>query len=278
MVDVFISHSSEDLRLVSQLVDLFRTSLNLGAHQIRCTSLDGYRLPAGARTDEQLRGEALAASAFVAVLSPFSLSSHYVLFELGARWGAQRPFIPLLAPGTGYQALRGPLTGFNALNCESSGQLHQLITELGEGLDARVESPAVYQRQIDAILYAGHSGEGQGVPPQVAPPHSTADVSEVDPDGRLATPEGGYSEAEQLIRRHCEREWPDDYNMRSYCVKQQREALAVLKQGRPHDILEEVFLGIRSKCAAEWPDDYNMRRYCEKQQIDSYRDLERESG
>jgi hypothetical protein len=53
VVDVFISHSREDLRLVSQVVDLLRTSLNLSAQQIRCTSLDGYRLPAGADTDEK---------------------------------------------------------------------------------------------------------------------------------------------------------------------------------------------------------------------------------
>ncbi len=62
--------------------------------------------------------------------------------------------------------------------------------------------------------------------------------------------------------------------MRNYCLKQQREALAVLEQGRPDDIPEEVFAGIRNKCAVEWPEDYNMRRYCEKQQLDSYRELE----
>jgi hypothetical protein len=92
-----------------------------------------------------------------------------------------------------------------------------------------------------------------------------------------STGEDDYSEAEQVIRRHCEREWPNDYNMRNYCIKQQREALTILKQGRPHDIPEEIFAGIRNKCSAEWPEDYSMRQYCEKQQLDSYRELERES-
>ncbi len=62
--------------------------------------------------------------------------------------------------------------------------------------------------------------------------------------------------------------------MRNYCLKQQHEALIVLKQGRPEDIPEGVFAGIRNKCADEWPEDFNMRRYCEKQQFDSYRELE----
>ena len=53
--------------------------------------------------------------------------------------------------------------------------------------------------------------------------------------------------------------------MRNFCIEQQREALNVLKQGRPDDIPEEVFDGIRNKCAVDWPEDYNMRRYCEQQ-------------
>ncbi len=274
MVDVFISHSSEDSELAKQLVDLLRSSFNLSAPQIRCTSLDGHGLPAGANTDEQLREEALDARAFIAILSPFSLASHYVLFELGARWGAKRPFVPLLAPGTGYQALRGPLRGLNALDCEGAGQLHQLVWDLGEVLGTRAESLAVYQRHIEAILYSGHSREGQGSRPRVASTQSGEDASEVDPNEGSTSTENDYSEAEQVMRRHCEREWPGDYTMRDYCLKQQREALTVLEQGRPDDIPEEVFAGIRNNCAVEWPEDFNMRRYCEKQQFDSYRELE----
>ena len=89
--------------------------------------------------------------------------------------------------------------------------------------------------------------------------------------------EDAYLNAEQVIRQHCAREWPEDYSMRNYCIGRQRDALAILKQGRPHDIPEDVFERIRSRCAAEWPEDYSMRQYCEKQQFDSYRELEAES-
>lgn len=275
MVDVFISHSSEDSQLARQLVDLLRSSLNLRAEQIRCTSVDGYRLPAGVDSDDQLRDEALAARAFISIISPFSLASAYVLFELGARWGTKQPLIPLLAPGTGPQALRGPLTGLNALSCESAAQLHQLVSDVGRTLGIEAESPAVYESNIEAILYSGHSQESQGAPSRQGAPPSGA--PEVDRYGESSSLEDDFSDAEKVIRQHCEREWPDDYNMRSYCTRQQRQALAILKRGRPNDIPEEVFAGIRSKCAAEWPDDYHMRQYCEKQQCDAYRELERES-
>ena len=66
-----------------------------------------------------------------------------------------------------------------------------------------------------------------------------------------------YSDAEQVIKRHCQHEWPSDYSMRSYCVKQQLDALATLRRGCPPEIATEVFASVREKCAREWPDDYS---------------------
>ncbi|WP_041555413.1 toll/interleukin-1 receptor domain-containing protein [Nostoc sp. PCC 7524] len=57
MIKIFISHSSIDKELVSKLVELFRASLNIPSREIRCTSLDGYRLPGGANFNDQLRQE-----------------------------------------------------------------------------------------------------------------------------------------------------------------------------------------------------------------------------
>jgi hypothetical protein len=135
----------------------------------------------------------------------------------------------------------------------------------------------VDQRHIDAIVYSGHSQEIQGTPPQPEASPSGIGSSTADQNEELLALKDDYSDAEQVIRRHCEREWPENYNMRNYCTKQQRRALSTLKQGRPQDIPEEVFAEVRSKCAAEWPEDYGMRQYCEKQQFDSYRELERGS-
>lgn len=268
MVDVFISHSGEDSWLAGQLVNLLRSSLGLRSRQIRCTSVDGYRLPAGADVDEQLRKEVLASRVFVSILSPSSLGSVYVLFEIGARWGTSQPLFPLLAPGMEPGALRDPLSGLNALSCKSAGQLHQLVSDMATTLGMEPEPPEVYESNIETILYSASTQENQG----------EVGASKGDPDEGTSAPKDDYADAEQTIRRHCEDEWPDDYSMRSHCTKQQREALAVLKQGRPPDIPEDVFARIRVKCAADWPEDYNMRRYCEKQQFDSYRELERESG
>jgi hypothetical protein len=57
MIELFISHSSRDSELAGLLVRLFRNALNLDPEKIRCTSLNGYRLPVGADVGESLRTE-----------------------------------------------------------------------------------------------------------------------------------------------------------------------------------------------------------------------------
>jgi hypothetical protein len=273
MIRLFISHSSEDVEFASLLVQLLSTALGLRAKDIRCTSLDGYRLPGGADFDEQLREEALAAEGFVGIVSPQSMSSAYVLFELGARWGARKHLIPLLAPGLKSHILKGPLKGLNALSCDNMAELHQLIGELANTLNVDVESPAAYQRGIDAVIYHATTSEtpfeGAAAPPVVAAVSSTAGSAKLQISGA-----NEYAEAEAVITQHCEREWPDDYSMRAYCVTQQRAAVAKLIVGAPAEIPADVFTQIRRKCAREWPDDYAMRQYSEDQQLTAYRRLQ----
>jgi hypothetical protein len=79
----------------------------------------------------------------------------------------------------------------------------------------------------------------------------------------------------QTIRAHCLSEWKDDFQMRAYCEKQQREAVQVLAIGRPRDVSQEEFVSVRRRCASEWPADFQMRAYCQKQQYEGIRELRR---
>jgi hypothetical protein len=148
---VLISHSSKDEVLASALIDLLRSGLGLLPNQIRCSSVDGYRLPAGVNTDAQLRAEVRASKVLIGLITPNSLASPYVLFELGARWGAGEIMVPLLA-GVTPDKLRGPLSGMNALLCSSEEQLHQALVETGAHLTLAVQSPAAYLKQLRNVI------------------------------------------------------------------------------------------------------------------------------
>jgi hypothetical protein len=105
---IFVSHSAQDAEVAGQLVALIRLAFNLPAQDIRCTSVDGSRLPGGAYTDGQLRKEILSADVLIGLISKSAIGSAYVMFELGARWGIAKPLIPVLAPGSDSSLLAGP--------------------------------------------------------------------------------------------------------------------------------------------------------------------------
>ena len=266
MIKIFISHSSRDKESAAALAELFRNSLKLSKSEIRCTSVDGYRLPAGVNTDEQLRREVLEAPAMVGVVSHQSFESAYVLFELGARWGKNAFLVPVLAPGVSASVLKGPLSSLNALSCDSASQMHQLVSDFAAQLDLPLESPSSYHEYIDAILK---------IPPKDKVAHPTEIHAEND---KVTTISGikdtdEYSNAEQIIKKKCEEEWPDDYQMRAYCEEKQRAAVERLRSEKGQGIPVEVFNRIRRKAALEWPRDYQMRVYTEEKQIQSYRKL-----
>jgi hypothetical protein len=151
-LDVFISHTSADSDLAEHLIHLLQQGLRLADETIRCTSVDGYRLPAGASTDETLRREVRESKVFIGLITPASMKSAYVLFELGARWGAEMHFAPLLARGADAKLLRGPLSGFNALSAESEDQMHQLLEEVGKSLQVKRQSPASYGKILRTFV------------------------------------------------------------------------------------------------------------------------------
>lgn len=147
---IFISHSSKDADLALALIDLLKAGLAIAADQIRCSSVDGYRLPVGVNTEDKLRDEVNAAKVVIGLITPNSLSSYYVMFELGARWGADRFLAPLLA-GVKTSELSGPLSLLNALSASNDAQLHQLLADIARQLGLLVQPAASYVRNIAAV-------------------------------------------------------------------------------------------------------------------------------
>ena len=136
-MDVFVSHSSKDANFTHALVRLLRVALGLSAAQIRATSIEETQLRAGSDVDESLRAEVRDSRVFIAVLSPNSLASTYVLFELGARWGADKKMLPVLMPNMSSEQLDIPLNRLYARKSDRLGLL-SLIEQIAETLSIRV--------------------------------------------------------------------------------------------------------------------------------------------
>jgi len=150
---IFISHSSADAKAAEALVDLIRSALNVSAKDIRCTSVEGYKLPAGADSNQQLRSEVFECQAFIVLLSPASMSSIYVMFELGARWGAGRYLAPIMIDGTSGGDLKAPLSAIHAINGVSEADMYQLVDDLAQRLELAPEKPAVYSKALRSFCH-----------------------------------------------------------------------------------------------------------------------------
>lgn len=149
---LFISHSAHDAQIAKHLVALFQRSLRIPSQKIRCSSVDGFRLPVGVATDEAIRQEVFDATLFLAIVTPTGLRSSYVLFELGARWGAKRPLLPLLAAGTTPTDIPPPMKGVNALSLSERNQVLQLVEDVGSTISVRREPVAVYLGEVDVLV------------------------------------------------------------------------------------------------------------------------------
>ena len=162
-IAVFISHSSRDLPVASALARLLEQGLGLNREEIRCTSAPEYRLSAGVDFDDVLRTEVAAARMLIGLVTPHSRESEYVLFELGARWGARLPLVPLLACGSTSTDLPVPLARLNAVTSYEGAQLHQLLNDVAAQLNRKVRPAHSYDGELKEVLRYGAMPQPTGM-------------------------------------------------------------------------------------------------------------------
>jgi nucleoside 2-deoxyribosyltransferase len=86
---VFISHSGVDQVFAGKL-------RNLLFHRVNAQVFTADDLSAGEKWETKLRNELSAADVVVALLSPSSVESSWVLQEIGAAWALQKPILPVV--------------------------------------------------------------------------------------------------------------------------------------------------------------------------------------
>lgn len=151
-IKIFISHSKLDEDLAKALVKLLIGSLKIEKEEIRCTSVPGYKFDPGINTNEAIRKEVNESALLIGLLTPHSLTSTFVLFELGARWGLQKPLIPLLANESDFKDLPTPIQHTNAVKIEKEEDLFDLIEAISKKLEISTEKISSYGDEIKLVL------------------------------------------------------------------------------------------------------------------------------
>lgn len=159
MIRIFVSHSHADAAIAEAFADLFQSAFQLGCEAIRCSSVPRYGLQFGVEVPRQIRDEVLGASVLIGIVTESSRESAWVLFELGARWGAARVLIPVLAPNVGVDLLPPPIRDANAMTCSYENVI-KLVEEIAPLLGERIPRASTYTKHIDAVLKAAGAAGG----------------------------------------------------------------------------------------------------------------------
>jgi len=151
-IEIFISHSKLDEDLAGALIDLLMEALGISRTKIRCTSVVGHKLSGGTPIETRLREEINSSKIFLGLLTPSSLESTYVMFELGARWGIDKYWCLLRARGADVGDLKGPLPAYHVPDASSQSDLAQMIEDFGTELGKVPQNYAVVQEKINAVI------------------------------------------------------------------------------------------------------------------------------
>jgi hypothetical protein len=127
---IFISHRHKDQAIAAALTETIRAALDVKPTEIRCTSVQPYRLAFGKNTGDRLRDEIGRAQVVLGILSPDTSQSSYVMFELGAAWAQRIYTCPLLSKGAEYQHIPGPIFDLAPARLWEASDCHQLLGNL----------------------------------------------------------------------------------------------------------------------------------------------------
>jgi hypothetical protein len=149
-VGVFVSHAHQDSDIAKRLINALEAAMRVPDGAIRCTSVQGYKLDLGSMPADVLRRELVSADIVVAILTPHSLASQWVLFELGAAWIQVKQSIPLLAGNIREVDLPGPLSSASLGRLDNPSSLVQFLDQVEKSLGWQRKE--TYLAAIDELM------------------------------------------------------------------------------------------------------------------------------
>jgi len=266
MKEIFISHSSLDAKYVEKIIDILEI-IGVPSNKIFCSSFEGYGVRLGNDFLQDIRKRLNSQVLVVFVLSENFYSSVVSLCEMGATWVKTNSHIPILIPPFDYKDVKGVIPTSNGMKINEKPKYNSLKTIIEEFLDLEPINNSVWERKRDnvlkelkVLLEKTSSSNEQTENPKPKKSKDKLNLSY-------------YENADNIIKRKSEEEWPNDFEMQLDYINRHTSAVQKLKDHNPIDIDEDKFKVIREKGRREWEDDYEMQLDYEKRQVESLRRL-----
>lgn len=148
---VFISHSSSDKQVVSEIVSLL-SLIGVPDGQIFCTSLPGYDIDLGDNWLDTLKKEITEGAMVLFLLSENYFQSTISLCEMGAAWVLSKEHVPILLPYMDYNSLKSVIPFSQAMKINEKHKWTKLKGKLEKILNIESRPPEVWESRRDEIL------------------------------------------------------------------------------------------------------------------------------
>jgi len=93
-------------------------------------------------------------SVVIGLVTRSALASSWVLFELGATWGAKKNMKPLVTDEVDLKSLPGPISGRHVARMSNRGDIAQFLEEVTRLIGAAPRSAAKINKAIETLLSA----------------------------------------------------------------------------------------------------------------------------
>jgi len=141
LLKIFISHSELDVDIAEKMVEYLISALEVQDHEIRCSSVPGHKLQFG-KISEIIKKDISNNPVIIVIITPKSLKSKWVMFELGASWVKDLTIIPIVSPNLTYKAIPDPLSEHATIelsNPNSASRLSDLITQISDEKSLKIK-------------------------------------------------------------------------------------------------------------------------------------------
>lgn len=78
-------------------------------------------------------------------------------------------------------------------------------------------------------------------------------------------------DAYRVASGRCVTDWPGDFSMQAYCLRQQLAGYAAVSRGPSSPLVtvtSQEAAVIARGCSLDWSTDYSMQAYCQRQQVE----------
>ncbi|MCO0597261.1 toll/interleukin-1 receptor domain-containing protein [Peribacillus butanolivorans] len=148
---IFISHSSEDVDVVTELVNLLE-NMGVNSHQIFCSSLDGYGIPLGENFLDRIKNELNDEVMVLFLLTESFFKSPICMCEMGATWVQAKHHIPIVVPPFVFNDIRGVIQLSQGIKINESGNLNNLLTEICDKFQLQQPAFNTWERKRNRFI------------------------------------------------------------------------------------------------------------------------------